>query len=65
MLKIVDDALSIQEIHGRREEVPIQGLGESEVLLLAGDIGDGDDFLERHDLNCGDQADDIDMTGEH
>lgn len=65
VLEVVDDTLSVQEIHCCREEIPIQGLGEAEVLLLAGDVGDGNDFLEGDNLDRGDQTNDIDVTGEH
>lgn len=65
VLEVVDNALSVKEIHGRREEIPVQGLGEAEVLLLAGYIGDGNNFLERDDLDGSNQNDDVDVTGEH
>lgn len=64
MLEIVDDAFSVQEVHRRRQKVPVQGFGETQVLLLIGDIGDGDNFLERDNLDSGDESDDIDVTGE-
>lgn len=64
VLEVVDDALSIEEVHGCREEIPVEGLGEAEVLLLARNVGDGDNFLERNNLNGSHQDDDIDMTGE-
>lgn len=65
VLEIVDDALPVQEVHGRREEVPVQGLGEAEVLLLARDVGDGNNFLERDDLDGSYKPDDVDVAGEH
>lgn len=57
--KIVDDALAVEEIHGRAQKVPIQSLGEAQVAGLAGDIGDGDDLLERNDLYGSDDEDDV------
>lgn len=54
MLEIVDDALSVQEVHCRREPVPIQGLGKAEVLLLAGNVGDVNDLFEGDNLNRSD-----------
>lgn len=65
VLEIIDDALSVQEIHGRCEEVPVQGLGEAQVLLLTRHIGDSNDFLEREDLNCSHNANDVNVSGEH
>lgn len=62
MLEIVDHALSIEKVHGRGEEIPVQGLGEAEILLLTGDIGDSDNFLEGNDLNGSHNTDDIDMA---
>lgn len=64
MLKVVDHALSIEKIHGCRQEIPIQRLCEPQVLLLIGDIGDSDDLLERYDLDSRDKGNDIDMTRE-
>jgi hypothetical protein len=63
VLEVVDHALSVQEIHRCRKEIPVEGLGEAEVLLLAGDIGDSDNFLERDNLNGSHQDNDIDVTG--
>lgn len=65
MLEIIYHALAIQKIHGGCEEVPIERFGELEVLGLAGDVGNGDDLLERNDLDNGDDGDEIDVTGEH
>lgn len=65
MLEIVDDAFSVEKIHGRREKVPVQRLGEAEILLLTGNIGDGNDFLERDDLNRSHNDNNVDVSGEH
>lgn len=54
VLEVVDHALSVQKIHSSRQEVPIQRFGKPQVLLLIGDTGDSDDFLERDDLDAGD-----------
>lgn len=54
VLKVVYHTLSVQEIHGGRQEIPIQRFGEPQVLLLIGDTGDRDDFLERNDLDASD-----------
>lgn len=65
VLEVVDDALSVKEVHSRCKKVPVQGLGEAKVLLLAGDVGDGNNFLERDDLNGSHNADDVDVAREH
>jgi hypothetical protein len=52
VLEVVNHTLSVQEIHGGRQEVPIQRFGEPQVLLFIRDTGDSDDFLERDDLDA-------------
>lgn len=64
MLEVVNDALSVQKVHCRRQKVPIQRFGETQVLLLIRDIGDGDNFLEGDDLDSGNESDDIDVPRE-
>ena len=63
MLEIVDDALSIQIIHCRSQEIPIERFCKSQVLRFAGDIGDSNDLLERHDLDSGDQDNKVEVAG--
>lgn len=65
VLEIVYHAFSIQEVHCRREPIPVQGLGEAEILLATGDVGDRDYFLERNNLNGSDQANNVYMTRKH
>lgn len=50
VLEVVDDALAVEEVHGRSEKVPVQRLGKAQATVLAGHIGYGDDLLEGHDL---------------
>lgn len=64
MLKVVNDRLSVEEVHGCCEPIPIQALGRSERSRATGNIGDGDDFLEGNDLDCSDDADDVNMAHE-
>lgn len=64
MLEVVYDALAIQIVHRDAEEVPVQGLGEAQVLGLAGHVGDGNDLFERDQLNRSDQHDDVDVSRE-
>lgn len=64
VLKVVDHTLPVQKVHGGCEEIPVQRFGESEILLLTRDVGNGDDLLEGHNLNRGDQANDIDVSRE-
>ena len=65
MLKIINDTLAIEEIHSGAEEIPIQGLGKAERAGAGGDVGDGDDLLERDDLDGRHDDDDVDVAGEH
>lgn len=62
MLEVIDHALSVKKVHGCGEEIPVQRLGEAEILLLTGHIGDSDNFLEGNDLNGSHDSDDIDMA---
>jgi hypothetical protein len=65
MLEIVDHAFSIQKVHGRGQEIPVERLGKADVLLPAGYICNGNDFLERNDLDCRDDADDVNVARKH
>lgn len=46
VLEVIDDALSIQEVHEGAQKVPVQVLGEAHTPGSARDLGNGDDFLE-------------------
>lgn len=59
MLKVVDDALPVQEVHGGGKPVPVQALGGAELAGSGGDARDGDDLLEGDDLDDGDDEDDV------
>ena len=59
VLKVVNDALSVQEVHGRGKPVPVQALGGPELAGSGGDARDGDDLLEGDDLDDGDDEDDV------
>lgn len=65
MLKVIDNAFSIQEIHGGRQKIPVQRLGKTQILLLARYVGNSDHLLERYDLDRGHDANDVDVAGEH
>lgn len=65
MLKVVDDAFPIQEIHRGRQEVPVQRLGKPKIFLLAGYVGNSDHLLKRHDLDRSHDANNVDVAGEH
>lgn len=62
VLKVVYDALAVQEVHGRCEPVPVEAFGGAQGSGLAGNIGDGDDLFEGDDLNCGNDQDDVDVS---
>ena len=50
MLEVVYHALSVQEIHCRSKEIPVERPCEREILRPAWYMGDGDDFFEGYDL---------------
>lgn len=64
VLKVVDYTLSIEKVHGSREPVPVETLGRSQGTSTARDVCNGDDFLERNDLDGGNDADDVDVAHE-
>lgn len=70
VLKVVDHTFSVQEVHGSREKIPAQRLGETQVgllfplVLLLFLASNRNDFLERDELNGSDQKDNVDVTGE-
>lgn len=59
VLEVVDDAFAVEKVHGGAEEVPVERLGEAQATGLAGYICNGDDLLERDDLDGGDDDDDV------
>ena len=62
MLEVIYYALPIEKVHGGPKKIPVEGSGKSQVLRLAGHIGDSDNFFERHDLNPSDDENDIKMS---
>lgn len=65
MLEVVDHTFAIQEVHRSGQEIPIQRFRKPNVLLFTRDIGDGDDLLERDDLDGCYNTNDVDVTGKH
>lgn len=65
VLEVVNDAFSVEEIHGGSQEVPIQALRKSQASGAARDIGNGDNLLEGNDLNSSYDDNDVDVAGEH
>ena len=65
MLKVVYYTLPVEKVHSGPKKIPVERSSKSEILRLAGHIGDSDDFLERHDLNTSDDTNDIEMSREH
>jgi hypothetical protein len=65
VLEVVDDALAVEKVHCRPEEIPVQCLGEAQAPCATRDIGNCNDFFERNDLHSGDDDDDVDVAGEH
>lgn len=64
VLKVVDDALSIEKVHGGGQKVPVQALGGAQRSSSAGDIGNGNDFLEGYDLDCSDNGNHVNVAHE-
>lgn len=62
MLKVIYYTLPVEKVHSGPEKIPVERSGKSQVLRLAGHIGDSDDFFERHDLNSSDDENDIKMS---
>ena len=64
VLEIVDDTLAVEEVHGNGQPVPVQALGGLDVPGATSSARDGDDLLERDDLDGGDDDDDVDVAHE-
>ena len=65
MLEIVYHTLSVEEIHGHPQEIPVERSREPKILRPARDVGNGDDFFEGHNLNCRHDPNHIDVPREH
>ena len=46
VLEVVNDALSVQEVHCRTQEIPVQALRKPQAPGAARYVGNGDDLLE-------------------
>lgn len=64
VLKVVDDAFTVEKIHGGSQPIPIEALGRSERSRPARNVGNGNDFFERNDLDHGDNDDDVNVAHE-
>jgi hypothetical protein len=64
VLKVVDDALAVEKVHGGGQPVPVEALCGAQVAGAAGHAGDGNDLLERDDLDGRDDEDDVDVAHE-
>ncbi len=62
MLKVIYYTLSVEKVHSSPKKIPIERSGKSQVLRLAGHIGDSDDFFKRHNLNPSDDENDVKMA---
>lgn len=65
MLEVVDNALSIQKVHGRCQPIPVERFRKSQPSGSTRDVCDSYNFLERDDLNSCDNGNDVDVTHEH
>jgi hypothetical protein len=64
MLKVVDDRLAVQKVQRRRQPVPAQRLGRSDLAHAAGDARDGDDLAKGDNLHGREDDDDVDVAHE-
>lgn len=62
VLEVVNDSLAVEEVHGSRQPVPVETLSRSKGAGTAGDVGDGNDLLERDDLYSGNNGNDVDVS---
>lgn len=65
MLEVVYYALPVEKVHGRSQKVPIQGPRKSQVFCFTRHVGDGNDLLERYNLDASDDGDEVQMAREH
>ena len=65
MLKVVNDALPIEEIHRCRQEVPVQRFRELDIPRPARNACNCNHLLKRHDLDGGDNGNYVYVAGEH
>lgn len=65
VLEIVDNTLAVEEVHGRRQPIPVQGLCEPQPASATRHVGYRDDFLEGYDLYCCDDGYDVNMPHAH
>lgn len=64
MLKVVYDALSVEEVHGGGQPVPVETLCGAQLTSSGWDACDGDDLLEGDYLYNSDDQDDVDVAHE-
>lgn len=62
VLKVVDDALAVEEVHGCSEPVPVEALGGPERASTARDVGNGNDLFEGDDLDGCDNGNHINVA---
>ena len=65
MFEIIDHALSIQVVHHRTKEIPVQCSRKSQIFCFTRYTGYSDDFFKGYDLYSCDDSDDIEMPREH
>jgi len=64
MLKVIDNALAVQKVHGCPQKVPVQGLCESQTARPTWHVHYADDLLEGDNLQNGDEHYYIEVAGE-
>lgn len=64
MLEVVEHTLAVQEVNSRTQEIPAKSLSEAQTSVAARHVDNIYHLFERHDLDCSEEHDDIDMAGE-
>lgn len=65
VLEVIDNALTVQEVHCDTEEVPVERFREPQTPCSRRNIADRDDFLEAYDLHRCHNDDQVQMPSEH
>ena len=62
VLEVVDYALSVEEVHRRPKEIPIERPRKGKILCAARDMRDGDYLLEGNNLEGRNNANHVDVS---
>lgn len=62
VFEVVNDSLAVEKVHGSCQPVPVETLSRSKGASTAGDVGDGNNLLERDDLYSGNNGNNVDVS---